>query len=143
MDVPTPLLCTVIKVLLAVPMFFTREGARRRALAHVETTVAEVHKAVMVIDELEFQREVLAGFMDGYIASSIYGEDVHLRALAQKRGELIRKHLEIHGLVHDITPTPRPSTETTVRVGVLCPGTISEVAAMRGHLAASTAPCSK
>ena len=52
-DVPTPLLCTVIKVLLAVPMFFTREGARRRALAHVEATIAEVHKAVMVIDEFD------------------------------------------------------------------------------------------
>lgn len=133
-DVPTPLLCTVIKVLLAVPMFFTREGARRRALAHVEATVAEIHKAVMVIDEFEFRREVLAGFMDGYVVSSVYGEDVPLRALAQRRGDLIRKYLEIHGLAHDITPLPRSANETTVRVGVLCPGTISEVAAMRGHL---------
>lgn len=133
-DVPTPLLCTVIKVLLAVPMFFTREGARRRALAHVEATVAEVHKAVMVIDEFEFRREVLAGFMDGYVVSSVYGEDVPLRALAQRRGDLIRKYLEIHGLAHDITPLPRSANEATVRVGVLCPGTISEVAAMRGHL---------
>ncbi|MGE4064735.1 MAG: hypothetical protein AB7E79_15335 [Rhodospirillaceae bacterium] len=134
-DVPTPLLCTVVKVLLAVPMFFTKEGARRRALAHVEATVAEIHKAVTVIDELEFQREVLAGFMDGYLASSIYAEDVPLRALAQRRGDLIRKHLEIHGLAQDVKPKPRLGTETTVRVGVLCPGTISEVAAMRGHLA--------
>ena len=38
-DVPTPLLATVIKVLLAVPLFFTRDGARRRALAHVDATV--------------------------------------------------------------------------------------------------------
>lgn len=133
-DVPTPLLCTVVKVLLAVPMFFTREGARRRALAHVEATIAEVHKAVMVIDEFEFRREVLAGFMDGYIVSSIYGEDVPLRALAQRRGDLIRKYLEIHGLAHDVIPGPRLGNETTVRVGVLCPGTISETAAMRGHL---------
>lgn len=134
-DVPTPLLCTVVKVLLAVPMFFTREGARRRALAHVEATVQEIHKAVMVIDEFEFRREVLAGFMDGYMISSIYGEDVPLRALAQRRGDLIRKYLEIHGLANDITPLPRLGTETTVRIGVLCPGTISETAAMRGHLA--------
>ncbi|MCA0201976.1 MAG: hypothetical protein LCH56_14285 [Proteobacteria bacterium] len=134
-DVPTPLLCTVVKVLLAVPMFFTREGARRRALAHVEATVAEIHKAVMVIDEIEFRREVLSGFMDGYVISSIYGEDVPLRALAQKRGDLIRKYLEIHDLAHDITPPPHPENQTTVRVGILCPGTISEVAAMRGHLA--------
>ncbi len=134
-DVPTPLLCTVVKVLLAVPMFFTREGARRRALAHVEATVAEIHKAVMVIDELEFRREVLSGFMDGYMVSSIYGEDVPLRTLAQRRGDLIRKYLEIHGLAHDITPPPRAENQTTVRVGILCPGTISEVAAMRGHLA--------
>src|SRR5262245_46303292 len=27
-DVPTPLLATVVKVLLAVPLFFTRDGAR-------------------------------------------------------------------------------------------------------------------
>jgi hypothetical protein len=133
-DVPTPLLCTVVKVLLAVPMFFTREGARRRALAHVEVTIAEVHKAVMVIEEHEFRREVLAGFMDGYMISSIYGEDVPLRMLAKRRGDLIRMYLEIHGLAQDATPMPRLGTETTVRVGVLCPGTISETAAMRGHL---------
>lgn len=133
-DVPTPLLCTVIKVLLAVPMFFTREGTRRRALAHVEATVQEIHKAVMVIDELEFRREVLAGFMDGYMISSIYGEDVPLRPLAQRRGDLIRKYLEIHDLARDATPLPRLGAETAVRIGVLCPGTISETAAMRGHL---------
>lgn len=133
-DVPNPLLCTVVKVLLAVPMFFTRDGARRRALAHVEATVQEIHKAVMVIDEVEFRREVLAGFMDGYMISSIYGEDVPLRALAQRRGDLIRKYIELHDLAHDTPPPPRAAGETIVRVGVLCPGTISETAAMRGHL---------
>src|SRR5689334_22976978 len=50
-DVPTPLIATVVKVQLAVPMFFTRDGARRRALAHVEATVQEIHKAATVIDE--------------------------------------------------------------------------------------------
>lgn len=134
-DVPTPLLCTTIKVLLAVPMFFTRDGARRRALAHIEATVQELHKAVTVIDEAEFRHEVLAGFMDGYVVSSVYGEDVPLRALAQRRGDLIRKYLELHNLARDITPAPRATNESTVRLGVLCPGTISETAAMRGHLA--------
>lgn len=133
-DVPTPLLCTVVKVLLAVPMFFTREGARRRALAHIEATVQEVHKAVTVIDEIEFRREVLAGFMDGYIVSSVYGEDAPLRALAQRRGELIRMYLDLHGLARDIAPGPRAPGESVVRIGILCPGAISETAAMRGHL---------
>ena len=41
-DVPNPLLTTVVKVLLAVPLFFTRDGARRRALAHVEATVQKI-----------------------------------------------------------------------------------------------------
>ncbi len=61
-DVPTPLLTTVVKVLLSVPMFFTRDGARRRALAHVEATVQEIHKAATVIDEADFRTEVLNGF---------------------------------------------------------------------------------
>src|ERR1700744_5671108 len=74
-DVPTPLLATVVKTMLAVPVFFTREGARRRALAHVEATVQEIHKAVHVIDEPEFRAEVLNGFMDGYLISALYGED--------------------------------------------------------------------
>jgi len=134
-DVPTPLLCTMVKVLLAVPMFFTREGARRRALAHIEATVQEIHKAVMVIDEVDFRREVLSGFMDGYIISSVYAEDVPLRALAQRRGDLIRKYLELNDLARDTVPGPRAPGESTIRVGVLCPGTISETAAMRGHLA--------
>src|SRR6202008_920158 len=60
-----------------------RDGARRRALAHVEATVQEIHKAVTVIDEADFRKEVLNGFMDGYVVSALYGEDVPLRALAQ------------------------------------------------------------
>ncbi len=134
-DVPTPLLSTVVKVMLAVPPFFTRDGARRRALAHVEATVQEVHKAVTVIDEADFRTEVLNGFMDGYSVTAIYAEDVPLRALAQRRADLIRMYIDANGLARDVAPTPRDIAETTVRLGILCPGTISETAAVRGHLA--------
>lgn len=133
-DVPTPLLTTVVKVLLSVPMFFTRDGARRRALAHVEATVQEIHKAATVIDEDDFRRAILNGFMDGYSITAIYAEDVPLRTLAQRRADLIRMYLNLNGLARDIEPPPRPSGETTVRLGLLCPGTISETAAVRGHL---------
>ncbi len=133
-DVPTPLLTSVIKVLLAVPLFFTRDGARRRALAHVEATVQEIHKAVTVIDEADFRAEVLNGFMGGYVVTAIYAEDVPLRTLAQRRADLIRMYLDLNGLARDITPPPRGADETTIRLGILCPGTISETAAVRGHL---------
>ncbi len=133
-DVPTPLLTTVVKVLLSVPMFFTRDGARRRALAHVEAAVQEIHKAATVIDEPEFRHEILNGFMDGYAITAIYAEDVPLRSLAQRRADLIRMYLEINNLARDIQPPPRAAGDTTVRLGLLCPGTVSETAAVRGHL---------
>ncbi len=133
-DVPTPLLTTIVKVLLAAPLFFTRDGARRRALAHVEATVQEIHKAVTVIDEPEFRTEVLNGFMDGYVVTAVYAEDVPLRTLAQRRAELIRMYIEHNNLARDVIPAPRAASETTVRLGILCPGTISETAAVRGHL---------
>ena len=134
-DVPTPLLATVVKTLLAVPVFFTREGARRRALAHVEATVQEIHKAVTVIDEEDFRKEVLGGFMDGYVVSAIYGEDVPLRALAQRRAELIRMYLDMNGLTRDADPGPRAGGETMVRVGLAVSRARSaRPAACRGHL---------
>jgi len=133
-DVPTPLLTTLVKVLLAVPLFFTRDGARRRALAHVEATVQEIHKAVTVIDEHDFRTEILNGFMDGYNVIAIYAEDVPLKLLAQRRAELIRMYLDINGMARDVVPTARHPNESIVRLGVLCPGTISETAAVRGHL---------
>ncbi len=133
-DVPTPLLTTVVKVLLSVPPFFTRDGARRRALAHVEATVQEIHKAVTVIDETDFREEVLNGFMDGFVMTAVYAEDVPLRNLAQRRADLIRMYIEINDLARDVTLPPRAPTETTIRLGILCPGTISETAAVRGHL---------
>ncbi len=133
-DVPTPLIATVVKTLLSVPVFFTKEGARKRALAHVEATVQEIHKAAMVIDEDDFRKEILAGFMDGYVVSAVYGEDVSLRNLALKRAELIRMYLDIHGLARDVRPPPRAANDMVVRLGVLCPGALSETAALRGHL---------
>ncbi|MEQ9448567.1 MAG: hypothetical protein RLN70_06600, partial [Rhodospirillaceae bacterium] len=133
-DVPNPLLATVVKALLAVPQFFTRDGARRRALAHIEATAQEIHKAIRVIEEEDFRREVLRGFMDGYSVSAVYAEDVSLRTLAQHRGELIRMYLDLEGLARDANLPPREDGETIVRLGVLCPGTISETAALRGHL---------
>lgn len=133
-DVPTPLLATVVKTLFAIPQFFTRDGARRRALAHIEATVQEVHKSVRVIDEPEFRREVLSGFMEGYIVSAVYAEDTPLRTLAQQRAELIRIYLEQENLVRDIELPDRSAEDTVVRLGVLCPGPMSETAAVRGHL---------
>ncbi len=133
-DVPTPLLATVVKTLLAVPQFFWRDGARRRALAHIESTVQEIHKAVRVIDEPDFRKEVLNGFMEGYVVSAVYSEDVPLRSLAKHRADLIRMYLELEDLNRDIEPTERSPDDTIVRLGVLCPGTISETAAVRGHL---------
>lgn len=133
-DVPTPLLATFVKVLLAVPLFFTRDGARRRALAHVEATVQEIHKAVTVIDEPDFRKEVLDGFMDGYNITAVYAEDVQLRALAQRRAELIRMYLDLNGLARDAALPPRHENDTIVRLGILCPGPMSETSALRGHL---------
>ncbi len=131
-DVPTPLIATVVKTQLAVPMFFTRDGARRRALAHVEATVQEIHKAATVIDEQDFREEILTGFMDGYSAMSIYAEDVPLRNLATKRAGLIRLYLDTFGLANDVVPQRRD--HGIIRLGVLCPGAFSETAALRGHL---------
>ncbi|MDX2223511.1 MAG: hypothetical protein SFV21_12225 [Rhodospirillaceae bacterium] len=132
-DVPTPVLATMVKALLAVPVFFTRDGARRRALAHVEATVQEIHKAARVIDEPDFRAELLTGFVDGFSLTSIYAEDVPLRALAVQRAELIRMYLDIFGLARDADLPPR-AAQPVVSVGVLCPGAGSETAAVRGHL---------
>ena len=84
-----------------------RGSTRRRALAHVEATVQEIHKAVTVIDEPEFRKEVLGGFMDGYAITAVYAEDVPLRALAQRRAELIRMYLDTNDLARDAALQPR------------------------------------
>ncbi|MSO99321.1 MAG: hypothetical protein EXR11_14085 [Rhodospirillaceae bacterium] len=134
-DVPTPLLGTVVKLLLSLPVFFTRDGVRRRCLAHLQATVQEIHRAATVIDEADFREALLGGFVEGYTITSVYGEDVPLEQLAVQRAELIRMYLEMNNLARDIVPTPRAANETIVRVGLLCPGAGSETAALRGHLA--------
>jgi hypothetical protein len=133
-DVPTPVVATVVKTMLSLPLFFTRDGARRRALAHLEAAVQEIHKAVRVIDEIDFREAVLDGFMDGFSMTPVYGEDVPLRDLAIQRADLIRAFLDTRQLARDVEPRPRGAGETVVSVGVLCPGAGSETAAMRGHL---------
>lgn len=133
-DVPAQVLPTVIKTLLTVPLFFTREGARRRALAHVEATVQEIHKSVRVIDETPFREAVLDGFMEGFSLTSIYGEDVSLRELAVQRADLIRLYIETKELDRDVYLGAREPDNTVVSIGLLCPGAGSETAAVRGHL---------
>ncbi|MCB2108609.1 MAG: hypothetical protein KDE14_12960 [Rhodobacteraceae bacterium] len=132
-DVPTTVLSTVVKALLAVPVFFVRDGARARALAHVQATVQEIHKAARVIDEPDFRDALLAGFIDGYSLTSIYGEDVPLKTMAVHRADLIRMYLETAALARDVEPWER-EPQTTVTIGLLCPGAGSETAATRGHL---------
>ncbi len=134
-DVPTPILCTVTKLLLSMPVVFTRDGMRRRCLAHLEATVQEIHKAAKVIDEPDFRQALLNGFIEGFSITSVYGEDVPLRTLAVQRAELIRMYIEMQGWARDVIPPPRLESESMIRVGVLCPGAGSETAAMRGHLA--------
>jgi len=134
-DVPTTVLGTVVKLLLSVPPVFTRDGMRKRSLAHLEAVVQEIHRAARVIDEADFRNALLGGFIEGFSITSVYGEDVSLRTMAVQRAELIRMYLEMHGLARDVVLPPRPAGEAIVRLGVLCPGAGSETAAMRGHLA--------
>jgi hypothetical protein len=134
-DVPTPLLGTVVKLLLSVPVVFTRDGMRKRSLAHLEAVVQEIHRAARVIDEADFRAALLGGFIEGYSITSVYGEDVPLRTLAVQRAELIRLYLDMQGWARDAEPPPRSMGESVIRLGVLCPGAGSETAAMRGHLA--------
>lgn len=133
-DVPTSLLGTVVKTLLSLPLFFTRDGARRRALAHLEAVVQEIHKAARVIDEDDFRAALLDGFMDGFSLTPVYGEDVALRELAIQRADLIRADLETKALTRDVEFRARPAGDTVVSIGLLCPGAGSETAAVRGHL---------
>ena len=134
-DIPTPLVATVVKSLLSLPLFFTRDGARRRALAHLEVVVEEIHKTVRVIDETDFREAVLEGFLDGFSLTPVYGEDVSLKQLSIHRADLIRADLELRELVRDVDFPPRDGAATVISVGILCPGAGSEIAATRGHIA--------
>ena len=119
-EVPTAVLPTVIKTLLSLPLFFTRDGARRRALAHLEATVQEIHKAVRVIDEPPFRDAILEGFMDGFSLTPVYGEDVSLRELAIQRADLIRLYIETKDLDRDVHLGARTADETVISIGLLC-----------------------
>lgn len=133
-DIPNNLVATVVKTLLSLPLFFTRDGARRRALAHLEAVVQDIHKVARVIDEDDFRAALLDGFMEGFSLTSVYGEDVSLRELAVQRADLIRAYLESRALARDVAFGARREGETTISVGLLCPGAGSETAAVRGHL---------
>lgn len=133
-DVPTPLLTTVVKLLLSVPPFFTRDGMRKRSLAHLEATVSDIHKAAKVIEEHDFREAMLEGFVDGFNLTSVYGEDVSLKTLAMQRADLIRDYLKLKNLDRDVILPPRAEDDPIIRLGILCPGAASETAALRGHL---------
>lgn len=133
-DVPTQLLGTVVKLLLSIPVFFTRDGMRKRSLAHLEATVQEIHRAAKVIDEADFREALLEGFVEGFTITSVYGEDVPLKSLAVQRAELIRAYIEMKGFDRDVILPPRAADDDIIRLGVLCPGAGSETAAVRGHL---------
>jgi hypothetical protein len=133
-DVPTSLLTTVVKLLLSVPTFFTRDGMRKRCLAHLEATVRDIHKAAKVIEEPEFREALLEGFVDGFNLTSVYGEDVSLKTVATQRADLIRAYLQIKNIDRDVILPPRPEDDPIIRLGLLCPGAASETAALRSHL---------
>ena len=133
-DVPTEIVATMVRAFLGLPQFFDRDGARRQALTHLMKSVEEIHKAARVIDEPDFRRAVLAGFLDAFILTPVYGEDTSLKQIAIHRAELIQQHLDISGVRRDTAvrwPTDMPEK---LSIGILSPGSQSEMAAIRGHL---------
>jgi len=133
-DVPTELCATMVRALLGLPQFFDRDGDRKQALAHLTRSIEEIHKAARVIDEPEFQDAVLNGFMDSFILTPVYGEDVSLKNVSVLRASLIRKYIEVKGIASDGEPKWPSSMPDRLRIGVLSPGAHSEMAALRGHL---------
>ncbi|GEM_PF-1847354 len=133
-DVPTEIVATMVRALLGLPQFFEKDGARRQALTHLSKATEEIHKAARVIDEIDFRRNVLDGFLDGFILTPVYGEDVSLRDISVKRAELIQLHLQVSGLLHEHVPVWPSQVPEQLRIGILSPGAQSEMAAIRGHL---------
>ncbi len=133
-DVPTELSATMVRALLGLPQFFEKEGARRQALIHLTASMEEIEKAARVIEEPDFRRAILDGFMDDFILTPIYGEDVSLKNIGVMRANLIRLHLEISGLARDAVPVWPNQMPDRLRLGILSPGAQSEMAAIRGHL---------
>lgn len=133
-DVPTEIVATMVRALLGLPQFFEKDGARRQALTHLSKAIEEIHKAARVIDEVDFRRNVLDGFLDGFILTPVYSEDVSLRDISVKRAELIQLHLRVSGLLQEHVPIWPSQTPEQLRIGILSPGAQSEMAAIRGHL---------
>jgi predicted O-linked N-acetylglucosamine transferase (SPINDLY family) len=133
-DVPNEIASTMVRALLGLPQFFEKDGARKQALIHLTTSMEEIHKAVRVIDESNFRRALLNGFLDGFSLTSVYGEDVSLKDIAIMRADLIRLYLEMANLARDIVPIWPEDMPNQLRIGVLSPGAQSEMAAIRGHL---------
>ncbi|NKB43423.1 MAG: hypothetical protein GKS03_04005 [Alphaproteobacteria bacterium] len=133
-DVPTEIAATMVRALLGLPQFFDRDGARRQALVHLTKSMEEIHKAARVIDEPDFRSAVLSGFLDGFVLTPVYGEDVSLKDISVMRADLIQLHLETTGLTRAATPNWPDSMPDQLRIGILSPGAQSEMAAIRGHL---------
>ena len=133
-DVPTEIAATMVRALLGLPQFFEKDGARRQALTHLTKVMEEVHKAARVIDEPDFRRAIIDGFLDGFILTPVYGEDVSLKNISVMRADLIQLHLEISGLTRSAAPVWPDQMPDRLRIGILSPGAQSEMAAIRGHL---------
>lgn len=133
-DVPTEIVATLVRALLGLPQFFDRDGARRQALVHLTKSMEEIHKAARVIDEPDFRSAVLTGFLDGFVLTPVYGEDVSLKEISIMRADLIQLHLETSGLARNTTPRWPDHMPDQLRIGILSPGAHSEMAAIRGHL---------
>ncbi len=129
-DVPTELVATMVRALLGLPQFFEVEGARGKALKHFTISMEDIHKAARVIDEPDFRRAILDGFLDGFILTPVYGEDVSLKHIGVMRADLIRLHLEISGLARDTVPLWPDRMPEQLRLGILSPGAQSEMAAI-------------
>ena len=133
-DVPSEIVATMVRALLGLPHFFEKVGARRQALTHLSKATEEIHKAARMVDEINFQRNVLNGFLDGFILTPVYCEDVSLHDIIVKRAELIQLHLKVAGLLHEHVPVWPSQLPGQLRIGILSPSAQSEMYAIRGHL---------
>ena len=133
-EIDTELLPTVVRCLLSMPFTFRETADRRRAVAHLEATTTEIAKAVRVIDDAAFRSALLRGFMESFSAAPLYGEDAPFVTLANDRAFLISGYLEHNDLGTPVAMQQRPREDGRLHLGLLCPGILSEVAALRAHI---------
>ena len=133
-EIDTELLPTVIRCLLSMPFSYQEVADRRRAVAHLEATTKEIAKAVRVIDDPGFRLSLLRGFMESFSAAPLYGEDAAFVTLATDRAFLIRSYLELNELVTPVAMQQQTRDDGRLHLGILCPGILSEVAALRAHI---------